>query len=48
MDDDTIRLQQPLLLPRDLPGDSQPICSIRELGSELRRAKESAILNGIE
>jgi|SRR3989337_837402 len=48
MNDDSIGLQQPLLLSPDLLGHSQPIRSIRELRSEFRGTKEPAILNGIE
>ena len=48
MDNNTIWLEQSLLLAPDLKRDPQAILLIRKLGCEFRRAKQPAILNTVK
>jgi hypothetical protein len=48
MDDDAPGLQQPLLLPDDLARHFQAVGGIWELGGELRRAEQPAVLDAVE
>lgn len=48
VNDDAARFEQPLLLPDELLGNRQSVHLLRELRRELRRAKEAAVLHGVE